>query len=204
LAPGRRDRGDLLARALDREAERDERLANRGRVAAQQTEHDVLGPDVVVTQADRFLLREREHALGAVAPAGERAHRHRAFLSTISRTRSRVAPSEASSFAAALSGSSTIASRRCSGRASALFRPASQKARASARFASPSRRSIGPPAPNVVKGPPACAPAAALSGGCCPSVAITWWRIFSSETPRDSRTPEAMPSPSRTRPSSRC
>ena len=42
------------------------------------------------------------------------------------------------------------------------------------------------------------------TGTDCVGTWMTWWRTLSRLTPRLSRTPAAMPSPSRTRPSSRC
>ncbi len=78
----------------------------------------MLGTDVVVVEADRLVLSEREHALGAVVEAIERSHLVREYawvpvgrqlgalsLLIVSRTAEGVAPSPARTREPADSGS---------------------------------------------------------------------------------------------------
>ena len=56
---------DLLAHAAEVGAELDEHLRGDAFALADQAEQDVLGPDVVVAELQRFAQRQLEHLLGA-------------------------------------------------------------------------------------------------------------------------------------------
>ena len=62
---------DLRAHGLERDAERLERLGRDALTLVDQAEQDVLGPDVVVVEEPRFLLREDHDPSGPVGEALE-------------------------------------------------------------------------------------------------------------------------------------
>src|SRR5512132_2445274 len=83
----RRERGvapadDLLdarAQVGQGDAERVQGLRGYAFALTRQAQQEMLGADVVVVEADRLVLREGEHALGAVVEAIERSHRDREY-----------------------------------------------------------------------------------------------------------------------------
>ena len=62
---------DLRAHGLERDAERLERLGGDALALVDQAEQDVLGPDVVVVEQARFLLRQDDHSAGSIGEAFE-------------------------------------------------------------------------------------------------------------------------------------
>ena len=62
---------DLGAHGLERDAERLECLGGDAFTLVDQAEQDVLGPDVVVVEEPRFLLREDHDPTGSVREALE-------------------------------------------------------------------------------------------------------------------------------------
>src|SRR5205823_1480922 len=73
MLPERGD--DLVAHLLERDAERVERAGRDAFALTHEPEQQVLGPDVVVVEADRLVLRERQDALCPVVEAIERTYR---------------------------------------------------------------------------------------------------------------------------------
>jgi len=60
------------ARALHRDLDRSEHLSGELTLDAQETQQDVLAPDVVVLESPRFLLRQGDNATGLLCEPLER------------------------------------------------------------------------------------------------------------------------------------